>query len=312
MGEEELSNSPDGVALTSNASSPTAGSSHQAGMVPPMEEGDRDTSMSQYLPPPPGFGKQLSATMRQSLHELLVDASGQLGAAYRARAEHPTDSLTELLQYTNAANPGALSNRLAVVNAVMNEQMPGGPSVARQAASSVRTLLRRTSDQDAKAHLTTVIEGLEQVAGDPGAAQAEQSELVAKSAALEAESAARLNEAAGVYVYTYPHYWRYPHVPGTERRLLKVGRTDARAWQRVRSQARSTGAPEDPLLLRVYTADDPAGSERTFHRLLDAAEHERSVGFAVGREWFSTTIDFCDEIARALGLEILAGDEPVL
>jgi hypothetical protein len=112
-------------------------------------------------------------------------------------------------------------------------------------------------------------------------------------------------------VYTYPHYWKYPFVPGTTRRLLKIGKTDQGAFHRVRAQARQTGAPEDPLLLRVYVSPDPAESERTFHRLLDAAEHSRSEGWGAGREWFATTLEFCDEVARALRLQVLAAEVAV-
>lgn len=89
--------------------------------------------------------------------------------------------------------------------------------------------------------------------------------------------------------------------------MLKVGRTSNKAWSRVLAQAKSTGMPEDPLLLRVYATDDPVAAEKTFHMLLDAAEHERSLGTAVGVEWFVTTIEYCDTVATALKLDVLKG-----
>jgi hypothetical protein len=75
----------------------------------------------------------------------------------------------------------------------------------------------------------------------------------------------------------------------------------------VLNQARQTGMPEDPLLLRVYTTDDPTAAEKDFHMLLDAAEHQRSVGAAVGKEWFVTTVKYCDAVATALKLTVLKG-----
>lgn len=70
--------------------------------------------------------------------------------------------------------------------------------------------------------------------------------------------------------------------------------------------------PEDPLLLRVYKADDPTAAEKSFHTLLDAAEHHRSVGTAVGTEWFVTTVEFCDAVAAALKLTVFKGStDPV-
>jgi len=52
----------------------------------------------------------------------------------------------------------------------------------------------------------------------------------------------------------------------------------------------------------------PTATEKIFHMLLDAAEHHRTVGTAVGKEWFITTVDYCDAVATALKLEVLKGN----
>jgi hypothetical protein len=163
-------------------------------------------------------------------------------------------------------------------------------------------------NDDVRAYLNIVLVALDELAGDANAALREEAEIEARSAQLESEAEKKLRNASGVYIYTYPHYWRHPYVPGTERRLVKVGKTDGAAFTRIRAQARQSGAPEEPLLLRVYVAPEPGVSERSFHRLLDAAEHSRNEGATAGREWFSTTLEFCDEIAAALRLEVLAAD----
>lgn len=255
---------------------------------------------------PLGLGENLPPTLRMELHTLLSNAAGQLRSAYAARVAHPTATPTQLLPYTDAANVGALSNRLAVVNAVFKKQMPGGPSTAALVAGGIRRLLHGTTSDSVRTHLTEILTSLEEVGADPNAAEAEAKHLEAESTALEKTAEATLHAASGVYVYTYPHYWRHPYIPGTQFRLLKVGQTNNGAWQRIRSQARTTGTPENPLLLRVYVSNNAAATERIFHRLMDAAEHQRSEGYAVGREWFATTLNFCDEIARTLGLEILS------
>jgi hypothetical protein len=53
--------------------------------------------------------------------------------------------------------------------------------------------------------------------------------------------------------------------------------------------------------------------EKNFHRLLDAADHSRSVTRSAGRKWFLTTTRFLDEIARvlALGIEIVNDGEVI-
>ncbi|MEJ5946541.1 GIY-YIG nuclease family protein [Pseudokineococcus basanitobsidens] len=173
--------------------------------------------------------------------------------------------------------------------------------MALQAARSVRTLRKRTTDPVVVDHLESVLDDLRGRADNEDAVAAEDVEPKAASEELSKTLAA----ASGVYVYTYPHYWRHPYSTGSERRLLKVGRTGSKAWNRVLSQARRTGMPEDPVLLRVYETDDPATVEHHFHVLLDAAEHQRSQGVAVGTEWFVTTIDFCDAVAEVLGLPTL-------
>ena len=44
-------------------------------------------------------------------------------------------------------------------------------------------------------------------------------------------------------------------------------------------------------------------AESTFHRLLEAADHSRSVARTAGREWFVTSTRFLDELARVMGLD---------
>jgi hypothetical protein len=258
---------------------------------------------------PHGLGDGLPDSLRADLHELLLRAGGQLQSTYEARMAHPDLQMPKaLLPYTDCSTAGSVSTRLAVINAVFNRQMPGGPSIARQTAASVRGLLKLGPNDEVRAYLNIVLVALDELAGDANAALREEAEIEARSAQLESEAEKKLRNAAGVYVYTYPHYWKHPYVAGTERRLLKVGKTDGAAFTRIRAQARQAGAPEEPLLLRIYVAPEPGVSERSFHRLLDAAEHSRNEGATAGREWYSTTLEFCDEIAAALRLEVLAAD----
>lgn len=252
---------------------------------------------------PPEIGAALEPSLREKLHKLLLSVPGQLGTVYRAMLTHPTAGPTELLPHTDCANSCVVGNRRIVVQAIMEGIEPSGASVARQAASTVARLVRDVADEAVKDHLEQVLTSLRDKAGDEQAVKAETVQLPADSAVL----ADALKDASGVYVYTYPHYWRHPYVPDTERRMLKVGRTSNKAWARVFAQAKSTGMPEDPLLLRVYKTEDPVATDKTFHMLLDAAEHERSLGTAVGTEWFVTTIEYCDTVAIALKLDVLEG-----
>lgn len=257
-----------------------------------------DTQLEEQPPVPTHLGGQLADDLRAKLHTLLLHGWGQLSDVYRAMLALPDAGPTELLPLTKCANSGVVGNRRIVVRALLDGVQPNAPSVARQAASTVRSMYKVSKDDVLRSHLATVLAMLEATAADVRAVEAETKQLESNSAEL----ADALRQATGVYVYTYPHYWRHPYVPDTERRLLKVGRTTGQAWARVIAQARQTGMPEDPLLLRVYETPDPTATEKAFHMLLDAAEHQRSMGAAVGTEWFATTVDYCDAVATALGL----------
>jgi hypothetical protein len=102
-----------------------------------------------------------------------------------------------------------------------------------------------------------------------------------------------------------------------ERFWLKIGQTGRVVEKRVLDQLRSTAMPEDPVILRVYT--DPKGEalgsevdyaalEKKFHKLLMSAGHSKTSARSGGTEWFATTLEFLDEIAETLELDIETRD----
>jgi T5orf172 domain len=108
-----------------------------------------------------------------------------------------------------------------------------------------------------------------------------------------------------IYVYTLPNYWNHPVSPDG-RTWLKVGCTSGNPRERVAAQGkRTTGLPEDPILLRVYEA--PAGSnielvEQMLHSTLIAVGHQRQTGQASGKEWFLTSLMALDVLTSLIGL----------
>lgn len=133
---------------------------------------------------------------------------------------------------------------------------------------------------------------------DSQASEAESDEAIEKSKAAEAEN------IAGIYVYTLPHYVRYPYDGKTGRTLLKVGHSSVDALYRANSQTRVTSLPEDPWLLRIYPAGGSSQAERQFHGFLRDADHDGVRGTRTGAEWFLTSLKFLDRIATTLGLEM--------
>jgi hypothetical protein len=119
-----------------------------------------------------------------------------------------------------AANTGAVANLLVNIRAIRDGEIPKAPSLARGALSATRSFLKQHRSALSAAavdHLNSVIADLELALDDEGAQEQEEQELQSKTAELENV----LEASGGVYVYTFPHYWRYPTVAGTRRTLLK-------------------------------------------------------------------------------------------
>jgi hypothetical protein len=188
-----------------------------------------------------------------------------------------------------------------MVRALLDGNLPTAPTVALAAARRYRTVLKASNlSADARSYLQVNLDELERRANDPARLDEEVQRASEKSQQAEAR-----NEV-GVYVYALPHYIRHPYDQASGRTLLKVGHSQSDVIARFRSQIRTTALPEEPILLRIYhtNGDSAAHAEATFHRLLDAADHSRTIGRSAGREWFLTHTRFLDEIATTLGLGI--------
>jgi hypothetical protein len=248
----------------------------------------------------------------EELDAFLAQTKGHIGGVSRLLQSGVTDR-KELLEQGPSANAGALGILLVNIAAIREGRIPTAPTMAQGALGSSRSFLRQHRERmspRAVAHLEYVIEQLDRSANDRAAQEKEDEDLISRGDALE-ES---LADGGGVYVYTYPHYWRFRTVEESNRTLLKIGMSNVGTGERVRQQARQSGMPEDPLLLRVYRSStvSPRDLERLFHRLLRAADHDRDSGTSAGGvEWFETSTEFLDTIAEVLGLEVLdLGDLP--
>ena len=241
------------------------------------------------------------STLRGDLAAAIDTYGGHLADVFHAYDSGITSQTQIAATGVCDGNVGAVGNYLLRVRTLLGEEWASTPKQAAAVARFLRSLRRKASlSQQADEHVTRLLADLADITEDEVAQATERREQEEVSARLEGD----LETAAGVYVYTYPHYWNHPiwvdPVSEDERFLLKVGRSSGAAGTRIRAQ-RNAGSPEAPQILRVYVTADPEGVEAKFHRLLDAAGHTRGTG---GREWFATTIEFCDALADLLGLEI--------
>ena len=247
----------------------------------------------------------LTDTVRAELGDALERNGAQLGLAYLAWQEG-AKTPTEMFEAGVGANSGASGNLIIQVKSLLEGHIPTAPSRAVQSLRAARALLKQNRGRlstGTVAFLEALIAELDDAASDGRALAEEERALARTTVELDRLSAS----AGGVYVYTLPHYWRYPTDEHRGLYLLKVGATSGDPESRIKEQARATAVPEDPIILRFYPAPserDPFDLERKFHKLLDAAGHPRSRANAAGREWFSTSLEFLDTVADILGLTV--------
>jgi hypothetical protein len=191
-------------------------------------------------------------------------------------------------------------NYRSLLGVILDGEVPSAPSNALQGARRIRSWLKRSDlSPELRQALTEQESLLMSRAEDKEAQQEEVGEAVEKTKAAEEAS------GPGIYVYTLPHYLRYPYDPDSGRTLLKVGHSAHDALYRATSQKRLTALPEDPILLRVYPVEQSAKAEAEFHEWLRDADHAGHRSRRGGSEWFVTSPKFLDRIARSVGLDVL-------
>ncbi|GAA0969941.1 hypothetical protein ENKNEFLB_03902 [Nocardioides aquaticus] len=196
--------------------------------------------------------------------------------------------------------PAFVYNYRLQINSIVHGEVPDSAWVARGVAAKLRRWLRVVElSPDLRRDLQKLESTARSRADDPDAEADLLKEAVTKT--VEAEQKA----GAGIYVYTLPHYLKHPIDPASGKTLLKVGHSARDAHYRAGSQGRLTALPEDPLLLRIYPAQESSKTEREFHAWLRDADHVAGRTRRAGSEWFVTSVKFLDRIAGSLNLEVI-------
>lgn len=238
--------------------------------------------------------------VRAEIEELLRSDATRIGEIFRLleAGRDPEEIRVEF----GLENSSFVWSYERMIKALRDGNLPSAPTVALGTARKFRATLKNPAlSDDARLVLSSNLLVLEQRAADTSNREQETEAALKAAATVEAEA------VSGVYVYALPHYLRYPYDPESGRTLLKVGRSGRDVIERFRNQTRTTALPEEPLLLRVYpttTSDRATEVERQYHRLLEAADHDRSRARTGGTEWFLTSVRFLDEIANVLGLTV--------
>ncbi len=234
---------------------------------------------------------------RAEVEEILANDDTLLGRVYRYDLAGRTP--LEMAEEEGNAGPGFVYGYRTALRALLDEEIPSSTTLALAAARRVRRWLKSI---DMSAELRADLQTLEQkltAKADNVEAQLEEAED-----AVKASEAAEAKGTPGIYVYTLPHYVRYPVDPDTGKTFLKVGHSAKDAYYRAGSAGRLTALPEEPILLRIYAVEESAAAEKTFHAWLRDADHMAARTKRAGAEWFLTSTKFLDRIAQSLGLEV--------
>lgn len=246
------------------------------------------------------------ADIRREFENYLESDNTRVGEVYRGLLRGlDADAIARELEVESS---NFVWNYTRMIKALVEGELPTAPTVALAVARKFRTVLKSKSLSPlAQKCLNTNLSELERRAND------ETARVIEVENARGATEQAEAKNEVGIYVYALPHYIRYPFDPDTGRTLMKVGRSDSDIIERFRNQTRTTALPEEPILLRIYrTGSVPKPAiEASFHRLLEAADHYRSVAKTAGREWFVTSTRFLDELARVMSLPLVVVNDGV-
>ena len=215
----------------------------------------------------------------------------------------------EIADELDVSTEGFVHNYRRYIGAIIEGTLPTSPTLARQCRSALRGFLKRHPNftSNTRERIENLIEACDDILSDLEKQRAEDQDLERKTSEGEKE------EVAGIYVYTLPHYLRYPveiydNDETDNRTYLKIGMSKNDVIKRFRQQQTSTVLPEPPVLLRVYKALDGTDVseeelERKIHQHLVAADHVRNSESGAGKEWFLTHLKLLDSTADLLNLE---------
>lgn len=204
----------------------------------------------------------------------------------------------EKVQYAAAAG------LVEQVAPLLEGRAPAQPSQAARSLRAARELLSGNKERfsaGTTAYLEALIAELDAIAYDRQARLIEERELRRVSTELDELS----QTTGGVYVYTFPHYWRHPSDARQGLHILRVGAAPGTPEGSIFEQARAADMPEEQIVLRFYLApegQDPFGLVERFHELLDASGHKRSQTSDEEAVWFHADLDTLDMFAYILGL----------
>ena len=250
---------------------------------------------------------------REEIKGALSQDTQRIGDVWHQMSEH--EPRAEAIKDTlGLATVGPVYIWLGAIDTLLKcNRLTSAPTLALQRARMLRSFLKRHEQQlsdKTKDRLRDLASEHQRVAEDEKALADEAERIETKGAFASG--------TPGIYVYTLPHYMRFPVMDvdsdeSNPRTYLKVGMSSVDTKERIQQQV-TTALPEPPLLLRIYVLREANNAdygevEEKMHRHLNAADHNQNRRRGAGKEWFLTHLTFIDSTAELLGLVIDYQDE---
>ena len=256
----------------------------------------------------------LSEAIRQNIEECLDTQAHFDEKLWKLKKNNQTISARQLADELGIS-VGAVYGILRTLSAIEKENIPESPTVASTVRGRIKGFSIRHEkilNHEAKEYLESLWNKCHDIARNQTKIEQEQAQQEDETAKAEEL------KIPGIYVYTLPHYLKYPVRESdddreTHRTLLKIGKSNVDAKKRVAYQ-NVTGLPEMPILLRIYGRDDLGDSQDKW-KIIEGKFHDTLIKFGhfrnkrpnergAGQEWFLTDIDALDQLATILELEI--------
>ncbi len=191
------------------------------------------------------------------------------------------------------------------IEAIEKGKLPTGRTTAKSCSDILQSIIKH-HDKDLSPEFILKLQKLI-IECDRWANNRQVVQKTAKSEKETSQAEEDLEESgiAGIYVYTYPQYYRHPIVSGADdtdaRMYLKIGMSEKDAFKRVMQQ--KTGMPERPMILQIWVVKN-GGELREIEKKVH--DHLRTIGHGSHqrREWFLTNEQSVASIANLVGLKL--------
>ena len=236
------------------------------------------------------------------VQKALENDDKRIGDVWRLTKEgkSPADIAEELNVSTNTFVYGYQK----FIRAIEERDLPKSPTMARDCGAALRGFLKRHREDFSKETIQELkkrSDECDHLATDPQALEYEDAKVEKETSQAEESG------IAGIYVYTYPHYYRHPIMSETDetdaRTYLKIGISKRDASERVMQQ--TTGMPEPPMLLQIWVTEND-GELKEIEK--EIHNHLRTVGHGGNhsrrREWFLTNKQSVASTANLLRLKL--------